>query len=440
MWCLRILLFSILLFIQLIIIADVLNQREAGLLPDAPWVYIFLPVLLCLVVQAFAVAGSFVQAITYWLTPDAVRPATVAIEVDADGVETTVYGGAARLVQSNERLRLARIYFFDALFDAALLFFLTFFVALLIDQLARLDDALVGNEHPWLIVFMPLFAFFVVLLVLLLFGALRVCGEERYQRRLGNAEYCGAACGGVLVCCAVDQAELEEGNWHRRDKRPEYIADGGYHELPCVFICTPGMSYGWADFILAWLFYLFIVVLLITLFVIALQLDGIIDASLNVIFIGLYIVEILLAATSFALLVSLCLWWRGTEQRPRGRLNIVSKYMEALFAFVFAILLFVQQILLAQRIEDTAPVEERQDWQVVFIPLDILFILIWFISCCDLACYNRPPSPLTGAVPEYVDIQSGGGASTQQQQQQSSKMTKPVRAHRQYTSAWGVLQ
>jgi hypothetical protein len=388
MWFRRVMPLAFILLIQLLIIASELNERQADPTDiDNSWAATLAPLIVYLAGAGIFILSTFVYSIVLWLTPDA-RSSADDTDDDSSGQPQQQYGGASRIVETNKRTVLARIYLCNALVDTALLIPLAVFVGLLIDQLELIDDGVPDNERLWMAVFAPLFTALLVMLIVLFLAAIRVCGEANYQRPLSNSECCSAGCAGVLVCCPTDLEYAAQAEVQRRDKRVDYIADGAYHELPCVFIFTPSMTYGCGDFILAWVLFLFVIVLIGTLIGVAALLDGTIASELDVVFVGLYVDEALMILFAIFSLVGLCIYWRGSNQRPAGRKSVSAKAYEALFVITLSALLIAQQSLLAEQ-------KSPQSWFVVFIPAYILFSIMLFVGCCDLRCAGRSNNDVT---------------------------------------------
>lgn len=444
MWLIRLGLLGIGVFVQLLIVADILNHIALGTLDgDTVWGEVFLPAIISLVVMGCFVLAACSQATRVCTAPDDAsgpREPQLIEAIDEQGnvvqmsstnellvssqartVPGQVYGGPARLVEGNERLAVARVYFFNALIDTVVLVCLAVFVGLLIDQLNRLYDDVEDNEMSWVGVFAPLLVLIGVLLLVFFFAALRVCAEERYQRPLGNGEYIGAACGGVVVCCAVREKELNNADMLRQDKRALYTANDGFHELPCVFCCTPSMSFGWVDVLLGVDILVFFLVLFIALVQVARRLNGTIATPLNTIFIGLYIVEGLAIFFSLGVLFMLCAFWRTSKTRPRGRATLMPKYIEALVIIITSIALIVQQALLAHRIDGV--VEQEADWFFVFIPAFSLSVFFLLAACFETSCFAGRAT--SGKRATVVVVGSNPPSFIQLRQAQS---------------AWGALQ
>lgn len=380
------------LLAQLVFIADTLNNREARILPTN-WLVIFIPTFLYLIASLAWVIGAFWSAGIYWLTPAAgtIAQPTVAevIATDSDSLDTAdIYGGQARIEETSYRRVLAADYFFEGFVETIILITLTAFTILLVDQLFSIDDDIPGNEFSWLVVFIPLFVLILFLLLIFAILAVRVCGEERYQRPVSGLGIFSASCGGVLICCSIDQRELENADRLRYDKQPAYVAAKQYHKLPCAFLCTPAMTFGGADLILAWLLCLGLVLALVILIVIGIWLDSTdTTLTLNEIFIALYIYEGLLILVALIVIAMLVLYWSRSKTRPRGRTSRVEKYREAILVIVFSALLITFEALLAHRVDDPPEADEvPTNWLLIFLPLFALLTLIVLCGCCGCMC------------------------------------------------------
>lgn len=392
MWLVLLELFALAALAQLGFIADTLNKQEDGSVVNPPWLAVFIPLILYLLALFVWVLVTCWSAGSTWLNasgtvllldepssssdPDALDE----VYVHRDAVVHYRAGGATATVSASGL-------FFEGFVYSIVLVTLSFFVALLIDQLYRLDDAIADNEHMWTLVLAPLLLLLIFLFFLFGFVGLRVCGEERFQRAVANGEVFTAACGGVLVCCAPNYGQIAVGDQYRYEKRPAYLADRAFHSLPCVFMCTPAMTYGVADLLLSWLYFLLLPVLFFVLLYIGVSLDATGTVSLALAFFALYLLEALFIAAALALAVTLCAYWNHVNVRPRGRGSLRAKYTEAFFTIVAAILLIVFQVLLAWRVDDLGPTE--LDWHTIFIPLYILLVFAIILGICYKKCCVR---------------------------------------------------
>src|SRR5690606_32974264 len=116
---------------------------------------------------------------------------------------------------------------------------------------------------------------------------------------LGNVECCGAACGDILICCSTDETSLGIAAQRRHDKRPGYSATATFHNLPCAFMCTPSLAYGFADSVLSLVWFLQLIAVIAATILVVVRLDSADGATplLNEVFIVLYVSIALLLAT-----------------------------------------------------------------------------------------------------------------------------------------------
>lgn len=430
MWARRIFVLFIFLFLQLLVLADVLDRLDEDPMLDVSWAGVFALMISYLALAAlFVIATYFYAGWLYYKANYGVN-STIAppqlIAVAGPGGTVTYRQNAATLDITLRRRRAAKIYLYDALIDTGVLILLGAFLGLLIDQLNRLRDGIVGNERAWSLVLLPLFFFWLVLLGLIIALAVRVHGEERYQRPLGNADCCTASFGGVVFCCSVDEAQLSFADDTRYEKRAEYYATADYHALPWAFLCTPSMHYGLADCLLGWLWVLFVIAALISTILLAVRLDSTSGTSPSVatIFIPLWIVEGLFAFVAFLLFFTLCCCYRSAAVRPRGRNALFAKYSESVFGFIAVILLAVQQALIAARVDGNTDTS----WNTVFIPLYILFGFALLFGCCYVSC-GRTRDADSGGDDLSDDVDRSAPASA----------TQVERRARDPTSMWGVF-
>jgi len=442
MWAVRVLALAVFLFVQLLVLADVLNQRDDDPAADVDWVAVFAPLIVYAALSFIYIIATLFRAGVLCVTQPPPPSSQTTYETGADdnnvrgnGAQRPLYGSADAVERTALRRKRARVLAWDGVIDLVVLALFISFVALTIDQLTRIDDDVPGNERTWSgSVLVPLFILFPLLFVLVGFAALRTAGEERYQRPLRNAELFSASCGDVVSCCSLDEQQLTEAARQRQDKRQQYSASANFHQLPCVFVCAPSMTFGGADFLIAWLLYLLLLAALGVLIALGARLDGTTDALLNTIFIVLYVFGGLLILGSVLLAVSLCCCYRGAAARaaaswPSGRYNVLGKYTEAVFVFVFSVLGIVQLLLIAERVDH--PDSER-DWQVVFVPAYLALTITLLVGCCALACrrvlHRPPPTERTAVSGSAYRVRSAAGAQPR------------ARAAAGPSSDWGVFE
>lgn len=352
MWLRRILPLSVFLFIQLLVLADVLNRIDEDELLDVQWAGVFAPLIIYLAIGLVFVCSSFFNAGYY------------SMKTSSDASDGAYQGDINAVDMSLRWRRRAKIFFFDAIIDTIMLVLWAVFLGLLIAQLE-------ADEMSWATVFIPLYILLPLLLIMFAVLALRVNAEQHFQRPLGNADCCAATLGGVVCCCKVDESRLDYANQLRQDKRVEYTASSLYHDLPCAFMCTPAMSYGCAEPALGWFWYLTILAALISLLLLTGRLDGTNGKpTIAVVFIPLWITEGLLFIGATFLVGSLCCCYRTQMSRPPGRASLLAKYSEGVLVMIASALLIVQEILIAMRIDDP---DDLRDWNLIFLPAYVLF-------------------------------------------------------------------
>jgi hypothetical protein len=386
MWLGRFAILSIFLLVVVGFIATALNEREVDELgpEDTNWHRVFSPFIWLYYPVSYAfVISTFVQATILWNTPG------YGEEGSGAAIEEALVSPHTRTEYLRNRRILARIHLFDGSIYLALLVTSMTFLILLIAKLYDIDAA-AANQNSWSIVFVPLYIFFIVLVAVLLAAAFRVCGEERTQSPIEDGKYAATVCGGLLVCCPEDQVVLERASTRRQDKQVAYVADGGYHDLPCVFMCTPTMTFGVPDYIFSLAQVLLVIIIPITLAIIALaKLDRASSTSLHLIFSGLYAVE------SVMLLLAPAALWCVIRAKPdyatrTGRLSVRGKYAEIFLVAALAVTLIAQQALLVKRIESTEPLEQRDDWFLIFMPSLIFLLILSFVGCGAILCDQKP--------------------------------------------------
>lgn len=421
MWLRRLLPLSVILLIQLLFVADVLNRRAEDPQLDVAWAGVFSPLIVYLGLGfLFIIASYFMAGNTFAQNP---RPS------GSNMPNGQYQASVVAADQTLQKRREAKITAADATIDLIKLTLLAVFLGLLIDQLERIEDTEAQNERDWGNVFIPFFIFLVFVFIVATIVALRVSAEYRYQRELGCGSCCGATFGGVVCCCAADDAQLAYAADQRRDKRADYEENDGYHAIPCAFMCTPAMNYGVPDSILRWLWWLVPIALIITTALTVSRLESD-DASPSVadIFIALWIVEGLMIITAFFLVMTLCCCYRRAASRPVGRASMFAKYGESTLLFFGGALLITQEALLAAQIDD----QEGWDWNAVFSPLYVLFTLIIFVGCCYVKWCNtnNNDASYSTTMREPTMVSQGSARAIQAVQQPSG--TRAV-------SMWGIF-
>jgi MFS family permease len=383
MWLRRTVTVSVVFFIQLLILGDILNRRQLDPTLDVDWTKVF-----AVTIAYAAIAFLFIVATFFSAGVEYVRARTMSTgRVTAQGgVQYSVADN--NLLESARSRRNAKIYLYDGIIDLTLFTTLAVLLGLVIDQLESIDG---GGEptRAWGVVLVPWFVFLALLLLFSVWLALRVYAEKRFERSLNNSDCCGAACGDMFVCCTMDIDSLDTARAARADKRPTYQANAVYHRLPCAFMCTPSLAYGALDTLLSWTWFTLLLALLISSILLACRLDSADGASpaLLATFVPLFVVFSLLALVSLLLIFTLLCCYRTVLSRPAGGSSVLAKYAEA-FLTVFVSALALAQLGTLGAQADNADADA--DWHLVFLPAYLLFTLGIFVGCCCFACRVRP--------------------------------------------------
>jgi len=399
MWLRRIVTGSVFFFIQLLIVADILDRRVDEPTLDVDWTKAFAVTIvyggiaLLFILSTFYLAGfQFLRA--RGLQTNQMRSRT--------GVQYTVAGNNE--LSELQARRAAKIYLYDGIIDFVLFALLATFVGLLIDQLNRRDAG--DTTRSWATVMAPLFVFLSLVFVFSTMLGVRVFAEKRYEGALNNTDCCSSAFGDVLICCNSDNTSLQLAVDKRSEKKPTYSATAPYHRLPCAFMCTPELSYGVADTLLSWAWYLLILLLIVSTALLTVRLDSVDQSTptATASLVPLIVAVSLVILLSFVLLLSLCCCFRRLRDRPVGRSSILYKYADTVAALVGMTLLLAQLALLGVQID----ADDKYDWQVAFVPAYLLFSLGIFAGCCVYACSRTSRDDDGGNDDDdYTGIRSG---------------------------------
>jgi len=410
MWSVRILAFVFFGFIQLLALADTLNKRDEAaammVALDTDWVAFFAPLIvyaaLCLL---FVLSTFFYAAVLALSSSNGAADGGLRYDVGPtadDNATTIAYGAKGSVLQQKQRRKRARILAWDAVFDLLLLVLGAVALGLAVDQLERADDAIVGNERSWASsVLVPIYIGLALVWLLIGLAALRTSGEERYQRPLKNRELLSASLGDVVLCCSVDEQQINEAERQRYDKRPEYAAVANFHSLPCAFICAPALSFGALDVLLGWVLYTLLLAALGVLIGVGLKADGS-PFMLHNIFIVLYVLGG--ATLLFTLATTLTLFCcygseSGSRKPPNGR-SLLAKYGQLLMVLFLTSTGIAQLALLANRVDWPG---DTDDWHLVFLPLYIALAVVLFAGCASIACCRSGARRAA-----TVDVRRGG--------------------------------
>src|SRR6056297_2676931 len=426
MWSARFSAFVFFGFVQLLVLADVLNERARALAtPDVDWAGVFAPLIVYAALCFLFIAATLVQAVVLALS------APVGGGGDAR-TPASPYGNTTSVLLQRQRRKRARILAWDALFDLLLLTLLAVALGLAIDQLERADDSVAGNERSWAnSVLVPIYIALALLGVLIGVAALRTSGEERYQRPLSNRELLTASFGDVVLCCSVDEQQINEAERQRYDKRPEYAAIANFHSLPCAFLCAPALAFGAADVLLSWLLYLALYAALGVLVAVGFKADGSAIVLHNA-FAVLYALGGLVVLCALGTLLSLfCCYARGADKlnTPNGR-SVLAKAYELLLLLVLSSALIAQLALLANRIDGASSAD---NWHFVFLPLYLALSLLLLTGVASIVCCRDA----RGARRTTVDVR--GGRAPMLSDAAAAVQYAP-RTHGGASSHWGVFE
>jgi len=382
MWLKRWIALDLFALIQLLVIADALQQLAEDPTVDIWWVGAFG------VTIAYFAFGALMLIVSY------VKLAMLYAKDHSGTVITTPYAPYQQFTDQNdinaaeEVRRERRVLLGDALVDTGLFVPLVTFFGLFIDQLEQWDDG--EPMHNWIAVFIWLVVFFLLLSIVLLISAVRTCGEERLQKGdLPTDLCCTGAFGDVIAGCSLDHNDIEQGRARRADRVEAYVADSEFHAIPCAYLCAWGLTANGAEFVLNWLLYLLAPLLTLLALLLGFLLeDG--TPSLSKILVPLWIFEIAIIILAIVAFILLCCDPRVSGQTAPPRFSFLHKYNTIILSFVLALALGIFQILLLDRLQEGSAT--GTNWHLVFLPLYIVLTIALIVGCCYSAASKSTSS------------------------------------------------
>lgn len=406
MWHLCIAALALAAVAQVVQLADALNDFAEIPGFQASWAWVFAPSIVYLAIGLFVTVSFFWRA-AYFTNKvrQAKKPAgaTASPTDDALPIDPVARAKAIAIYRNN-----AWVTFVDALVYLVLVVAGSAFIGLLISNLEAAQPSLLISDSSemsetdsetsstetepvnWSFInaSIPLVVVWSVLTLVALIGAWRTNSEySRARREVGDTEG-----GGLFGCCfgaqdGTDSNESDDndgGISYRASAVKEkgvYMATADYQQWPCAFMFTWPLGYGWPDSVLSLLLFAMLPAAILVTLLVASRIDtG--APSLGSTFIVLWIIEgLILVFTLIAAVWMCCCAWMPVAQ-PRGRAGLMAKTAELFSVAVITILLGVQQILIAVRVDDKDPI----DWNVVFVPFYVLFGLMAFASCASGHC------------------------------------------------------
>jgi hypothetical protein len=375
MWYLCVAPFALAALAQIFFLGAILDDFDEVPGLQANWTRAFFPSIIYLVFAATAILTRFWRAA--YNTGKSRQPS------GEDDLPADVYRSTATRTKSIATYRnIAWVTFVDTCFDLALFIAGVVFIVLLIDTLEiaqseGIDD--VGTDmadsYSFIGTSIPLVVIWVLLSVSAVLSACRTRHDYNSSRRV---EPPGLA--------KSKPYGLSNTNGDDEDDKNSFIADSNYQQWPCAFMFTWSLGYGWPDTVLSILLF----VLLLAMIPVTLMLANFLDTgspSITAISVLLWIIEGLVLV--FAVLATI--WMSCCScmplKQPRGRFGYCAKAVELLVIVFVILLLIVQQILIAVRVDD----EDAIDWNVVFIPLYVLLTLAAFAGCSFGFCVSKAP-------------------------------------------------
>jgi hypothetical protein len=376
---------------QTILLADTLDDFAESEHFRANWALVFSPSIFYLGVAGLVVVSRFYRAVHF--TSKARRAGTGPL----DDNESALLDSVERAKAAAAFRRVSWVTFVDTVFDAALLACGIVFVVLMVDNLSiaqqNLEMAQAGfDDWSFYDASAPLVVLWSLLTLVALVAAARTYSEHSRARRDAGGASASCCFGGDFY--ADDDERGRQGgddgeddgtsiNYRTRTGKEKgvYLANANYQQWPCAFMFSCSLSYGWPDLLLAIVLFLFLpAMVLVTLLLASFLNTG--APSMASTFLVLWILE----GAAAVLAVLAALWmcscsWMPVPQ-PRGRSGYMAKATEFFVVLLVMILLAVQQILIAVRVDDSDPIE----WNVVFIPFYILFGLAAFAGCASGFC------------------------------------------------------
>lgn len=414
-WLLRWILLTFALFVQLLIVADLLEAFDDDRNLEVDYVLIFGVTLLYLGAAVLVLLFSWFTALRLFVETrqEAVAEATVTSTVDD--------------IERREALkRDLRIMLGDVVVDTLLLVPLVVFVAMLINNLQRLNDA-DKPLHNWEHVFAWLFILLLVLCVVIAITSIRTCGEERLRRGdMDSSQWASSAFGDVVTGVTVDGTVLQNARDRRADKTEYYIADANYHAIPCAYLCTRQLTGNWCDFLLNWTLFAVVIYLTVLALQLGVYLEGAEPWSLRSLLIPGWVLTIVVFVFAVAALIMMCCDPRVAGTKALPRFSIVQKMNAAFIAALGALSLAIFGILLVEKIDEGADV----DWWTIFAPVFVFTGVVLIVSACYGNALRKP-------VVQYVDINASTTIQTSARANVAKRdLTRNINPLR--TSVWGI--
>lgn len=382
MWHLCIAALALAAVAQVVQLADALNDFATIPGFQASWAWVFAPSIVYLAISIFVTVSFFWRAAYFnnkvRQSSSASKTAPSSPTEDALPIDPVARAKAIAIYRNN-----AWITFVDALVYLVLVAAGSAFIWLLIDTLETAQTGV--GDWSFVNASIPLVVVWSTLTVVALIGAWRTSSEySRVRREAGDTD--GGCCfGGRDDTTNSSESDDNDGGISYRasavKEKGVYMASAEYQQWPCAFMFTWSLGYGWPDSVLALLLFLMLPAAILVTLLLAHHLDtG--APSIGSTFIVLWILEgLILVFTLIAAVWMCCCAWMPVAQ-PRGRGGLMAKSAELFSVAVITILLGVQQILIAVRVDDEDPI----DWNVVFVPFYVLFGLMAFASCASGHC------------------------------------------------------
>lgn len=398
MWHLCIAGLALTLLVFVAFLADALNDFSEIPGFQADWAWVFLPIIVYLAVAIFVTASHCWSAVYF---TGRVRRATATGGGSTNGDDKYPLEPEARAHAIQIDKNIAWISFVESLFDTALIACGIVFVVLTINALdtaqvllitaaadeSESSDSTDESTFSFLNASIPLVVIWLLLSLMALLAAWRTNSEYSRALRADDNDIDSES-----WCCGGGSSDAPDYRSSAVKEKGVYTPTAGFQEWPCAFMFNWSLGYGWPDSVLAILLFLALpaMVLVTLMFAHFLDTGG---PSMTSTFIVLWILESLIIG--FALLAffwMLCCAWMPIEQ-PRGRSGRMVKGAELFIVLVTAVLLAVQQILIAVRVDDADPL----DWNVVFIPFYVLLGFAAFAACASGRCCITPAQPASSA-------------------------------------------
>lgn len=370
MWLKRWLALTIIVFLQLLIIADALNRLAEDPEADVWWVGAFGVTLAYLFVGGVLLIISYIKLVMLYSARRTNELQQSQQQQNAEQIE-----------QALEEKRETNVLLGDSIVDTLLYVPLVVFIALLIDQFEHADDD--GQLHNWIGVFIWFVIFGLLLSAVLLISAIRTCGEERLQRgELPTKLCCSAAFTDVIEGFSLDHDELELARSKRRDKVDSYVADSEFHSIPCSTLCTYKLTANIFDFLLNWLLYLIAPLATLSALLLGVRLEtG--SPSLNWVLGPVFVLGIAITVGALFSFVLICCDNRARGYGAPPRFSFTYVIHKTTISFFLALAFVVFLLLLLDQIGRTG--DDIVDWNLIFLPLYIVLVASMLIGCCYFA-------------------------------------------------------